>query len=103
MEAPRRTIHPVDVQLLATLRDRRLDYATVLANAVDVDAEFADERLAHLRTIGLVERVTPEPVFRVTDRGAAYLAADDSLPMREADGDRRVRAVEGRGGPAPSS
>lgn len=79
-----RWLHPVDEQLLGTLAGEGVEYAPVLAATIGVAPTFADQRVERLVEQGLAERVTPEPVYRVTAAGHEVLeeSADTGVPLR---------------------
>ncbi len=75
MQKRHRRLHPVDEQLLARLADEGIEYVPVLAAEMGVAPGFAEQRVERLVEADLVERVTPEPVYRVTAAGQATLEA----------------------------
>jgi len=78
-------MHPVDEQLLATLRERRLEYPSVVGATVGVHPAFAAQRFERLQEQDLVEGVTPETVYRVTARGDRLLEDDARTAVPASD------------------
>lgn len=74
MQRRPRWLHPVDEQLLGTLAGEGIEYVPVLAATIGVAPTFADQRVERLVDQGLVEPVSPEPVFRVTADGHEVLS-----------------------------
>ncbi|MBX0293809.1 DUF2250 domain-containing protein [Haloarcula nitratireducens] len=64
-----------DSKLLETLAETAPEYPTVAASRCPVSLEEARERCERLATAGLLERVTAEPVYRVTEDGRRVVAA----------------------------
>ena len=70
-------LQEIDEELVGALAGEGIEYAPVVAANVGVEAGLAD----HLVARGLLKRVTPEPVYRVTAEGEPVL--DDTLrPIR---------------------
>ena len=87
MQQRQRWLHPVDEQLVATLDGTGIEYVPVLATDIGVEPTFAAQRVERLVALGLVERVTPEPVYRVTSEGRARLDESATRPVRSVSGD----------------
>lgn len=67
-------IDPIDGGLLATLDERDEEYGAVLAHEFGLKPEAVERRCDRLVSRGLVERITAEPFYGVTDVGRRYLA-----------------------------
>ena len=65
-----------DERVLAYLDDVGTDYPAFVASNTGLYVEHVESRLDALRGAGLVERVTGEAVFRVTDAGRDALRDD---------------------------
>jgi DNA-binding MarR family transcriptional regulator len=65
-----------DERVLAYLRDAGTDYPAFVASNTGLYADHVESRLDALETAGLVERVTGETVYRITDDGRDALRDD---------------------------
>jgi len=65
-----------DERLLAYLDDVGTDYPAFVASNTGLYADHVESRLEALAAAGLVERVTGETVYRLTDAGRAALRDD---------------------------
>lgn len=84
-------IRDVDEAILTDLRREQPDSIPFVANRLGMHLKYVDGRCELLVEYGLIERVTGEPVYCLTDCGERYLAGgllpDDLLPDdHEADG-----------------
>lgn len=66
-------IDPVDGGLLATLDARRTEYGPVLAYEFGLEHGAVERRCRRLVDRGLVDRVTEEPLYRLTLTGERFL------------------------------
>ncbi|MHB9285793.1 hypothetical protein ACKVMT_01980 [Halobacteriales archaeon Cl-PHB] len=66
-------IRPVDEQLLATLQQSQPDYVPLVASRLGLTVGYAEQRFERLVEADLVEPVTPEVVYRVTEQGERFL------------------------------
>jgi|GEM_PF-1869717 len=64
-------LNPVDAAILDFLADGRVEYAAIIANRVGAHTPYVEKRCSALAERGLVEAVTGEVVYRVTDEGRA--------------------------------
>jgi predicted transcriptional regulator len=62
-----------DETILQDLRAEQPDYATLVASRIGMVPNYVDERCRALEANGLIESVSSEVVYRVTDRGERYL------------------------------
>lgn len=69
----------VDEAILEDLRREQPDYIPLVANRLGMHLDYVDERSRRLVEHGLLEQVTGEAVYCVTDRGERYLANDLDL------------------------
>lgn len=67
---------PADREILRYLRDERADYLPILANRLGMHLGYVERRCALLVDCGLVEPISDEVVYRVTDLGVRYLEGD---------------------------
>jgi DNA-binding MarR family transcriptional regulator len=65
---------PTDAAILDHLSEQGLDYPEVIAVEGAVAPDRAARQVDTLASRGLVEQVSPEVVYRVTDRGERRLA-----------------------------
>jgi len=70
------TLTRSDERVLSYLDDVGTDYPAFIAGNTGLYADHVDERLENLASAGLVERVTGESVYRITDAGRDTLRAD---------------------------
>ncbi|MFB6165425.1 MAG: DUF2250 domain-containing protein [Haloarculaceae archaeon] len=65
-----------DEQILRHLRDERPDYLALVANRLGMHLGYVERRCEVLVKHGLVEPVTGEVVYRITERGERYLTGE---------------------------
>lgn len=68
-------LRPADAAILDHLTDARADYDLLIAHEAEIEPELAERRLRGLASRDLVERVSAEVVYRITERGEARFAA----------------------------
>ena len=66
-------MRPTDAVILEHLSDRGIDYPEVIAAGRAFSADTAARRADDLASRGLVEQVSHEVVYRITERGEARL------------------------------
>ncbi|NIB99135.1 DUF2250 domain-containing protein [Halobacterium sp. R2-5] len=66
---------PADATILAFLADREPEYPAIVANRIGMHTPYVESRFEVLAERGLVEAVTGEVVYRVTERGERALDA----------------------------
>lgn len=84
-------LRPVDEQILARLQRDQPDYVPLVASRLGLKIGYAEQRMERLVEAGLVEPVTAETVYRVTDRGERLLEEGveaDGIPSRAIEGSR---------------
>lgn len=77
--------HPADERILRYLTEHPPDYVPLIANRLGMHLEYVERRVETLVEHGLVEPITGEAIYDVTERGEGYLA-EESVPVA-ADGD----------------
>ncbi|WP_080509949.1 DUF2250 domain-containing protein [Halorubrum saccharovorum] len=75
-DRPSVSLTRTDERVLAYLDDVGTDYPAFVASNTGLYVDHVESRLDALDTAGLVERVTGEEVFRVTDAGREALRED---------------------------
>lgn len=65
--------HPADERILRYLRENPPDYVPLIANRLGMHLGYVERRVETMVDRGLVEPVTGEVVYAVTDRGERYL------------------------------
>lgn len=73
-------VRPADRLILEFLDDRRADYPALIAGRIGVHTPYVERRCAVLEERGLLEAVSEEVVYRITDRGVAYLDSHPETP-----------------------
>ena len=69
-------MRPVDIFILQDLFNEQPDYIPLVANRIGLHLAYVESRCDHLRERGLIQSVTDELVYTVTDRGEAYLTGE---------------------------
>jgi DNA-binding IclR family transcriptional regulator len=77
--------HPADERILQYLQENPPDYVALVANRLGMHLGYVERRVETLVEHGLVEPVSGEVVYVVTDEGERYLA-EEATPV-PADGD----------------
>lgn len=77
--------HPADERILRFLSEHPPDYVPLIANRLGMHLGYVERRVDALVDHGLVEPITGEAIYDVTERGERYLA-EESVPVA-ADGD----------------
>ncbi|MFC7078988.1 DUF2250 domain-containing protein [Halorussus caseinilyticus] len=88
MSHKRGRIRSADEEILEGFHRTQPDYVPFVANRLGLHLDYADERCARLTEFGLLERVTGEAVYRVTELGERYLAGEVDAADFAADGGR---------------
>lgn len=73
-------VRPADRQILEFLADRRADYPALIASRIGVHVPYVERRCEALADGGLLEAVTEEVVYRITDAGCEFLTAQPNAP-----------------------
>ncbi|OYR42616.1 MULTISPECIES: DUF2250 domain-containing protein [unclassified Halorubrum] len=81
-DRPRVALTRTDERVLAYLDDAGTDYPAFVASNTGLYADHVESRLDALEAGGLVERVTGEAVYRITDYGRDALR-DDCAPWSD--------------------
>ena len=74
------SLRPADRQILEHLRDNPPTYMALVANRLGMPTGYVNRRRDVLVEQGLVEPVTNEAIYRVTERGERYLAHTEQVP-----------------------
>lgn len=77
--------HPADERILRYLEEHPPDYVPLIANRLGMHLGYVERRVETLVEHGLVEQVSGEAVYVVTDRGQRYLV--EEMAAVPADGD----------------
>lgn len=77
---PASWIRPADRQILEFLSERYTDYPAIIASRIGVHTPYVERRCSVLQERGLLEAVSAEVVYRITDRGRSYLASTPDTP-----------------------
>jgi DNA-binding IclR family transcriptional regulator len=72
-------MHSADAAILDALGRSQPEYLPLVANRLGMHLDYVDRRCQRLVEYGLMERVTGEAVYRLTDRGERYLAGEFAL------------------------
>lgn len=67
------SLRPADRRILEHLRDNPPTYMALVANRLGMPTGYVDRRRAVLVELGLLEPVTNEAIYRVTEAGERYL------------------------------
>lgn len=87
MPASPQWTHPADERILRYLQENPPDYVALIANRLGMHLGYVERRVETLVEHGLVEPVSGEAVYVVTDKGKRYLADDTNAVLAEGDGD----------------
>lgn len=68
-------IRPVDAVILDHLAEQRFDYVALIARETQLTPSYAERRVEALADHDLVEAVSHEVVYRITERGEQRLEA----------------------------
>lgn len=85
MAASPEWMHPSDERILRYLENNPPDYVPLIANRLGMHLGYVEGRVETLVEHGLVEPVSGESIYAVTDRGERYVA--DETMTAAADGD----------------
>jgi len=69
-------MHSADAAILEYFCRNQPDYVPLAANRLGMHLDYVDGRCQHLVKYGLLEQVTGEAVYRLTDRGEEYLSGE---------------------------
>lgn len=79
------SLRPADRRILEQLRDNPPEYIPLIANRLGMHLGYAEDRCEVLIEEGLMEPVTHEKIYRLSERGERFLAGDVDLAARTAD------------------
>ena len=69
-------LHAADRAILDELLRAQPDYIPLVANRLGMHLSYVETRCDRLVEFGLIETVTNEVVYAITERGEAYLAGE---------------------------
>lgn len=72
-QQPASWMRTADRQILEFLATRRTDYPALIASRLGIHTPYVERRCAVLAEQGMLEAVTEEVVYRITEDGRAYL------------------------------
>lgn len=72
-DTPTESLRPADRLILEHLRDNPPTYMALVANRLGMPTGYVTRRKALLVERGLIEPVTNEAIYRVTEAGEGYL------------------------------
>lgn len=79
--------HPADERILRHLRENPPDYVALVANRLGMHHGYVERRVETLVEHDMVEPVSAEAVYVVTDRGERYLAGEAGAVAADGDDD----------------
>jgi len=77
---PTTWVRPADRQILERLHGCHTDYPALIASRLGIHTPYVERRCAVLEEHGLIEAVSEEVVYRITDRGEEYLETHPEAP-----------------------
>lgn len=78
-------LRPADAAMLDYLVDARADYELVVAYEAGIEPDLGERRLEAMASRDLVERVSAEVVYRITERGERRLDAFEAERSSESE------------------
>lgn len=72
--------HPADERILRYLEEHPPDYVPLIANRLGMHLGYVERRVEALVDHGLVEPISGESIYAVTERGERFLA-DEAAPV----------------------
>lgn len=80
-------LRETDERILEYLDHHPPDYIPLIANRLGVHLGYAERRCERLVEFGLIEPVTNESIYGLTDRGRRYLAGELDTASLQATAD----------------
>lgn len=77
---PSAWMRTTDRQILELLEDRRTDYPALIASRLGTHTPYVERRCAVLAEQGMLEAVSEEVVYRITELGSEYLETQPEPP-----------------------
>lgn len=71
--------HPADERILQHLHENPPDYVPLIANRLGMHLGYVERRVETLVEEGLVEPITGEEIYAVTEKGKEHLAHRTSV------------------------
>lgn len=79
------SLRPADRRILEHLRDNPPEYIPLIANRLGMHLGYVEERCGLLIDEQLMEPVTNEKIYRLSERGEQYLAGEVDIATQTAD------------------
>ena len=79
--------HPADERILRYLSEHPPDYVPLIANRLGMHLGYVERRVETLVEQGLVEPISGESIYAVTERGERYLSEGCVAATAEGDDD----------------
>lgn len=79
-DTPTESLRPADRRILEHLQDNPPTYMALVANRLGMPTGYVSRRQALLVERGLIEPVTNEAIYRVTEAGERYLDRTTPTP-----------------------
>jgi DNA-binding MarR family transcriptional regulator len=73
--------HPADECILRYLNENPPEYIPLVANKLGMHLGYVEQRVETLVEQGLLEPITGEVIYTVTERGERYLAEGDVVAL----------------------
>lgn len=77
--------HPADERIVRYLCDHPPDYVPLIANRLGMHLGYVERRVETLVEHGLVEPISGESIYAVTDQGEQYLAEEKMVVSADSD------------------
>lgn len=71
-------LRPVDRRILEQMKEHEPEYVPLVANRLGLPLGYAERRCERLIETGLLEPVTNEVVYALTEKGQCYLKATEA-------------------------
>jgi len=71
-------MHPADERILSYLNENPPDYVPLVANRLGMHLGYVERRVETLVELGLVQPVSEEVIYTLTDRGEGHLTEGGS-------------------------
>lgn len=85
MPHPPEWAHPADERILGYLQENPPDYVPLIANRLGMHLGYVERRVDTLVEKGLLEPVTGEEIYAVTERGEQYLGEEAVAVKADSD------------------
>ncbi len=85
MASRREWAHPADERILRHLRDNPPDYVPLIANRLGMHLGYVERRVETLVEHGLIEPISGEIIYGVTELGERYLVNENAAATAGGD------------------